>query len=190
MTRFLPHARRPPPLVFSHGLWSLDAVTLYVISDLHLDERGEARLFEDERQGRELKALCERVVRDDGAGPRARRALPALLDSVRKSNPVAFEALTQLSQRAQLTVVPGNHDHQLGDPEAGQLLASHGVRARIERSCARSIGGKTVVLQHGHELDEGNERPGGSGEVMTNALHQAVIPFLRHHGPPPNVRTD
>src|SRR5205085_6987055 len=42
----------------------------------------------------------------------------------------------------------------------------------------------------GHELDEGNDKPGGSGEVLTAALHHAVIPFLRHRGPPPHVRFD
>ena len=197
-------------------------VTLYAISDLHLDEQSEARLFADDRQGQKLAELCERIARDDGAElillgdcfdftamqppprglerffkelevprePPPRRPLPALLASVRESNPVAFEALAKFSQRAQLTVVPGNHDHHLGDPEVTELLASHGVKARIERSCVRRLGEKTVVLQHGHELDDGNEKPGGSGEVMTNALHQAVIPWLRHKGAPPNVRMD
>src|SRR5713226_5584890 len=42
-------------------------MTVYVISDLHLDEQAEARLFDDERQGRELKALCERIARDEGS---------------------------------------------------------------------------------------------------------------------------
>jgi UDP-2,3-diacylglucosamine pyrophosphatase LpxH len=78
----------------------------------------------------------------------------------------------------------------LGQPGAAELLAAHGIRARIERSCVRRIGDRTVVLQHGHEFDAGNQKPGGSGEMMTNALHQAVIPFLRHQGPPPGVRTD
>src|SRR5256885_5123746 len=42
-------------------------MTVYVISDLHLDEHAEARLFDDQRQGRELAALCERIGRDEGA---------------------------------------------------------------------------------------------------------------------------
>ena len=197
-------------------------MTVYAISDLHLDERSEARLFADDRQGRQLAGLCDRIARDDGAElillgdcfdftamqppprglarffeklgvprePLPRRELPALLASVRESNPVAFEALAQLSQRTQLTIVPGNHDHHLGAEDAAQRLAALGVRARIERSCVRRLGDRTVVLQHGHELDEGNQTPGGSGEVMTNALHQAVIPWLRHKGAPPNVRMD
>jgi UDP-2,3-diacylglucosamine pyrophosphatase LpxH len=197
-------------------------MTVYVISDLHLDESGDARLFDDARQGRQLAELCDRIARDDGAElillgdcfdftamqpppkglprffkaldvpkePPPRRALPALLDAVHSSNPVALDALGALSRKAQLTVVPGNHDHHLGEPGAAEALQAHGLRARIERSCARQIGGRTVVLQHGHELDSGNEKPGGSGEVMTNALHQAVIPWLRHKPPRPWVRVD
>ena len=197
-------------------------MTLYAISDLHLDERGDARLFADDRQGRQLAELCDRIARDDGAElillgdcfdftamqpppkglekffrrlhvsetPPPRRALPALLTAVRQSNPVGFEALAQLSRRIQLTVVPGNHDHYLGEPGAAEALAAHGLRARIERSCVRRLGDKVVVLQHGHEFDDGNDKPGGSGEVMTNALHHAVVPWLRHKGAPPNIRMD
>jgi UDP-2,3-diacylglucosamine pyrophosphatase LpxH len=203
-------------------VWSRRLVGIYVLSDLHLDERGEARMFSDERQGRELSALCERVARDEGAEllllgdtfdftamqpppkglrdffraldvpheePR-RRDLHDLLAAVRESNPVAFEALSRLTESAPVTFVPGNHDFQLGEPGASDVLAAVGLRARLERSAIRRIAGRTVVLQHGHELDEGNAQPGGSGEVMTNALHQAVIPFLRHHGAPANVRVD
>src|SRR5438309_564189 len=42
-------------------------VTLYVLSDLHLDENGPARLFYDDRQGRTLAGLCARLARDEGA---------------------------------------------------------------------------------------------------------------------------
>jgi len=203
-------------------VWSRDPVALYVVSDLHLDERAEARLFSDERQGRQLSSLCERVARDDGSElivlgdafdftamqpppkglgkffreldvPREeprRRALPELLAAVRESNPVALESLARLTESAPVTFVPGNHDYQLGEPGAGDALASAGIRARLERSAVRRLAGRTIVLQHGHELDEGNDKPGGSGEVLTAALHHAVIPFLRHRGPPPHVRFD
>ncbi|HYY51927.1 MAG TPA: hypothetical protein VE755_03590, partial [Myxococcales bacterium] len=62
--------RTPPaggPLFFPRRCGPALYVALYVLSDLHLDERGEARMFSDERQGRELSALCERVARQDGA---------------------------------------------------------------------------------------------------------------------------
>src|SRR5205814_1851712 len=153
-------------------LYRARAVTIYVISDLHLDERGEARLFDDQRQGRQLAALCERVARDEGAElvllgdcfdftamqppprglarffrkldvpkePPPRRTLPQLLEAVARSNPVGFDALAQFSQRGTLTVVPGNHDHMLGEPGAAEALKAAGVRARIDRSLLRRLG--------------------------------------------------
>jgi UDP-2,3-diacylglucosamine pyrophosphatase LpxH len=189
---------------------------LYVLSDLHLDERGPARMYEDERQGRALAALCERIARDDDAelillgdtfdltsmqppeeglarffrklqvpiAPPPQRPLARLLQCVRESNPVTFEALAKLGKRARITVVPGNHDHAIAQG------ADLGFDARIEPWCQRRVGGKRIVLQHGHEQDPGNARPGGPGEAMTRCLHQGVIPYLVHHGPRPNVRMD
>ncbi|HET9752434.1 MAG TPA: metallophosphoesterase [Myxococcales bacterium] len=197
-------------------------MTVHVISDLHLDEHGQARLFDDERQGRLLAELCAGVEREEGSElvllgdcfdftamqpppkglerffrsldvPREappRRTLPELLSAVRASNPVAFEALAQLARKARVTLVPGNHDHHLAAPEAAAALAAAGIEARLETWLSRELGGSKVVLLHGHELDEGNEKPGGSGEVMTNVLHQAVIPYLQYRGPPPNLRFD
>jgi len=39
-------------------------VAVYVISDLHLDENEDARLFRDDWQGRALASLCEQIARD------------------------------------------------------------------------------------------------------------------------------
>ena len=195
---------------------------LFVLSDLHLDEEGQARLFRDERQGVKLAGFCERLARDGAevvllgdifdltamnppprgldrffadlrlpARPQPRRDLRQLLESVRDSNPRAMRALSELSRRVPVTFVPGNHDHQLGAPGAAEALATVGLgSARIEPMVVREMGGRRVVLRHGHELDEGNERPGGPGEMLTASLHHAVIPFLRHHGGRANVRID
>src|SRR2546421_646339 len=116
-------------------------------------------VFSDERQGRQLSSLCERVARDDGSElivlgdafdftamqpppkglgkffreldvPREeprRRTLPELLAAVRESNPVALESLATLTESAPVTFVPGNHDYQLGEPGAGDALASAGL---------------------------------------------------------------
>src|SRR3954462_1919194 len=218
----LSHGGTRPPLFFVPRCGPPWRVTLYVVSDLHLDERGPGRLFFDERQGRELASLCERGAQDGGAElivlgdafdftamqppqrglrrffqaldvpwqERPRRSVAEMLAAIRESNPVAFDALSRLSRAVPITVVPGNHDHLLGSPGASDALAGVGLRVRLERWCLRRLQGQTVVLLHGHELDEGNRKPGGSGEVMTNALHNAVIPFLNHRGPPPNVRSD
>ena len=195
-------------------------MTLYVASDLHLDEEGEARLFDDGRQGKQLEALCQKLRDGDELillgdvfdftamtpppkglerffkaldvpyTPVSRRELPALCAAARKSNPVALEALGGLSQRVPVTLVPGNHDRHLDDPGASEALASIGLRVTLSKYCARTIGGRTVVLLHGHEFDKSNKDAHGPGELMTNALHHAVIPFLRHHGARRNVKMD
>src|ERR1700694_4394769 len=121
-------------------------MTLYAASDLHLDERGQARLFDDERQGRAFAGLCDKIGDGDELvllgdvfdftamtppkegleqffrsldvpyTPLPRRELPALCAAVRESNPIALGALARLSQRAKVILVPGNHDRHLGEP--------------------------------------------------------------------------
>ena len=187
-------------------------MTLYVASDLHLDEEGEAHLFDDGRQGERLQALCRQIGEGDELvllgdvfdftamtppqrglehffeqmevpyEPRPARDLRALCAAARASNPLALKALAELATRAPVTLVPGNHDRHLGEPGAQEALASIDLEVALQPYCARTIGGRQVVLLHGHELDKSNQHAHGSGEVMTNALHHAVIPFLRHHG--------
>ena len=119
-----------------------------------------------------------------------RRTLPRLLEAVRGSNPVAFEALAQLAKKAQVTVVPGNHDHHLGAPAAGGQLASAGIAARLEPSldsrARRLEGGAAPRPRAGRGQREARRQRSGDDQ---RPLHQAVIPFLRHRGPPPNVPT-
>jgi len=125
---------------------------------------------------------------DMRAEPPPRLPVADLFVRARGANPIAVEALARLSSRVPMTVIPGNHDRHLGEPGGAQALSSIGFRVHIERSVARKIGERTVVVQHGHELDEGNHEREGRGEVMTHVLHHAVIPFLREKGPRPGVR--
>ncbi|GAC1345783.1 MAG: hypothetical protein NVSMB23_22410 [Myxococcales bacterium] len=196
-------------------------MAIYVVSDLHLDERSEARLFSDERQGRTLAGLCERVARDpDGElvllgdtfdltamtapakglekfartldtplSPPPARSTAALCAAVRESNPTALAALERLSSRAQVTVLPGNHDRHLGEAGGAEALAAIGLaRVRVQPFLERRVGDRAALLAHGHLLDPANAAADGGGEVMTHCLHQAVVPYLRKHGARPNVR--
>jgi UDP-2,3-diacylglucosamine pyrophosphatase LpxH len=122
--------------------------------------------------------------------PPARRSVDELCVAAQRSNPTAVRALARLSERAPLVIVPGNHDWQLGEEGAQDALRLIGIRAQLARSVERTIGDRTVVLQHGHEQDRGNAEPGGPGETMTGALHHAVIPFLNEHGARPWVRME
>ena len=123
-------------------------------------------------------------------GPRPRRPVAALVSAAARANPRAIDALARVSKRCRVTIVPGNHDHHFLTAEGAAALASVGLRFEVVPSVERTIAGRTAVLQHGHEHDPGNAQPSGSGEVMTQALHQAVIPFLRAHGAQRNVRMD
>jgi UDP-2,3-diacylglucosamine pyrophosphatase LpxH len=117
------------------------------------------------------------------------RPLPELLAGIARSNPRGVAALAAHSGRAPLTLVPGNHDWQLGRPDAPAALAAIGLgRARIEVSAVRMGAGRTIVAQHGHAFDPGNARPGGDGEVVTRVLHRALIPYLQAQGPRRHVR--
>jgi UDP-2,3-diacylglucosamine pyrophosphatase LpxH len=108
-----------------------------------------------------------------------RRELPELLQAAGRSNPRALAALQAHAERAPLTIVPGNHDWPLGDRRAPEALAAAGLsRARLEGSPVRRVAGRTIVLQHGHLFDPSNARPGGEGEVITQVMHRAVIPYL------------
>jgi UDP-2,3-diacylglucosamine pyrophosphatase LpxH len=196
-------------------------VTVYVVSDLHLDEDGDLGLFRDERQGRALAALCERIAREGAelvllgdifeltgmtppdrglsrfferlevdVDPPPRRPVSALVSAAARTNPQATDALARLSERARVTLVPGNHDRHFATDEGVAALAALGLRVERTPSAVRTVGGRTVVFQHGHEHDPGNDKAGGGGEVMTQALHKAVIPFLRAHGAQRNVRME
>ena len=119
------------------------------------------------------------------------RPLPAIMRSIRESNPVAMDALEALSQKARVTLVPGNHDRHLGESGGREALDAAGLpKVQIEPMAVRRVMDKWVVLQHGHAWDPSCATAAGGGETMTAVLHHAVIPFLRHLAPRSNVRID
>ncbi|MCA1825801.1 MAG: metallophosphoesterase [Myxococcales bacterium] len=119
------------------------------------------------------------------------RPLPPVMRAIRENNPIALEALETLSQQAQVTLVPGNHDRHLGEEGGREALDAAGLsRVQIEPQAVRRVMDKWVVLQHGHAWDPSCATPTGGGETMTAILHHAVIPFLRHLAPRSNVHID
>src|SRR2546423_6939618 len=167
-------ARKSRDIEDAPGLWpTLPPVAVYVISDLHLDENDDARLFRDDRQGRALASLCEQIAHDGAelvllgdifdltamtpperglrrffarlaveAAPRPRRPVAALVRAGARANPHAIDALARLSDRVRVTLVPGNHDHQLASAEGGAALAAVGLRGERTRSVVRTISGR------------------------------------------------
>jgi UDP-2,3-diacylglucosamine pyrophosphatase LpxH len=102
-----------------------------------------------------------------------------------------IEALASLSARVPVTLVPGNHDHPFGGDEGRAALDASGLeRVAIARAVVREVADRNVVLEHGHELDADNAKPGGHGETLTRVLHHAIVPMLEHIPLRPNVNAD
>jgi len=119
------------------------------------------------------------------------RPLPAIMKTIRESNPVALDALESLANEAKVTLVPGNHDRHLGEPGGREAMDAAGLaKVAIESQAVRRVLDKVVVLQHGHQWDPSCATATGGGETMTGILHHAVIPFLRHLAPRSNVHID
>jgi UDP-2,3-diacylglucosamine pyrophosphatase LpxH len=122
--------------------------------------------------------------------PPPRKSVAELAARVREANSKAVEALARLTARVPVTLIPGNHDRHLGEAGAAAALSAIGLRVTIAPSVVRKVAGRNVVVQHGHEHDQGNSKREGTGEVMTQVLHNAIIPFLREKGSRPGVRMD
>jgi hypothetical protein len=58
----------------------------------------------------------------------------------------------------------------------------------VETTAVRRLAGRTIVLQHGHAWDPSNRQPGSDGEVLTQVLHQGVVPYLQVRGSRRQVR--
>lgn len=108
-----------------------------------------------------------------------------------KNHPASIAALAKLSARRSVTLVPGNHDHPLGSEEGRAALDAAGLPDVALAPCLqRVVADRRVVLEHGHEMDEDNARPGGHGETLTRVLHHAIVPMLENIPLRPNVAVD
>ena len=196
---------------------------VWAVSDFHLADDTVAPMFHEDRQGRRVVELCERIrAEGDGElvllgdfvdltamtppprglekfGARVGVALDAppirppqeLCAACRPRHEGTLRALAELSRVAPVTLVPGNHDHPFASAEGRACLDALGLeRVRIETGVERRMADRTVVLQHGHELDPDNAEPGGAGEMLTRVLHHAIVPMLRQLPARANVSID
>ena len=111
--------------------------------------------------------------------------------ATRRRHERTLTAIAALSRTAKVTLVPGNHDWALGEGEGATALAAAGLEGvAIEPRLSRVVAEKTISLMHGHELDDDNAAPGGSGETLTRVLHHAIVPMLERLPSRPNVAID
>ncbi|MFB6084166.1 MAG: metallophosphoesterase [Halorientalis sp.] len=138
----------------------------YVISDLHIggdEQLGEVEFLE------ELLGFLERLERTDedaelivngdafGLWEITGVEGPAKFDSLTESYPRLFEQLRATGENVRITLVPGNHDHELAAyDEYVERFAAYNVDVVQGQSITRRVGDRVVYFEHGHQQDPNN----------------------------------
>jgi UDP-2,3-diacylglucosamine pyrophosphatase LpxH len=138
----------------------------YVISDLHIggDEQLEEVEFLDE-----LLAFLERLERTDenaellingdAFGLWEFTTVEGIekFEILEETYPELFAQFRATGENVQITLLPGNHDHELAAyDEYVERFAAYNVDVVQEQSLSRSIGEQAIHFEHGHQQDANN----------------------------------
>ena len=138
----------------------------YVISDLHIggdEQLGEVPFldellgFLDRLAGTDENA--ELVINGDAFGLWELTAVdgPAKFDVLVATYPDLFEQLRVTGENITITLVPGNHDHELAAyDEYVKRFAEYNVALVQSESVTRPVGDRTIYFEHGHQRDSNN----------------------------------
>jgi UDP-2,3-diacylglucosamine pyrophosphatase LpxH len=138
----------------------------YVISDLHIggDEQLEEVDFLDELLGF-LERLertdedAELVINGDAFGLWELTTVDGLakFDHLEETYPELFEQLRATGENVDVTLLPGNHDHELAVYDGyADRLAEYNVDLVRSESMRRRVGDRVVHFEHGHQQDPNN----------------------------------
>ena len=138
----------------------------YVISDLHIggDEQIGEIPFRDElleflEELRQKDDDVELIINGDAFGlwEYTGVAGPEKLELLIDSYPAVFDQLKRTGETVEITLLPGNHDHELAAYEAYvDRLATYNIRLVQDESITRDIGDQIVYFEHGHQRDANN----------------------------------
>jgi len=138
----------------------------YVISDLHIggDEQLEEVEFLDELLdflGRlaETDEDAELVINGDAFGLWEFTKVDGLgkFDVLTDTYPELFEQLARTGANVDITLLPGNHDHELAAyDEYVERFAEYNVDLVQGQSLTRVVGDQVVHFEHGHQHDPNN----------------------------------
>ncbi|WP_324759266.1 metallophosphoesterase [Haloarcula sp. GH36] len=143
-----------------------DDAVYYVISDLHIggDEQLEHVEFLDE-----LLAFLERLettdedaellINGDAFGLWEFTGIdgPEKFDILVEKYPELFEQLRATGEAIPITLLPGNHDHELAAyDEYVEWFAEYNVDLVQAESITRPVGDRTIWFEHGHQQDPNN----------------------------------
>ncbi|MFC4989727.1 MULTISPECIES: metallophosphoesterase [Saliphagus] len=138
----------------------------YVISDLHIggDEQLEEVEFIDE-----LLSFLERletsdeeaelIINGDAFGLWEFTTVEGVekFDLLEETYPELFSQFRATGESVPITLVPGNHDHELAAyDEYVERFAEYNVDVVREQSIDRRVGDQTVHFEHGHRQDPNN----------------------------------
>ncbi|MDX1746362.1 MAG: metallophosphoesterase, partial [Halobacteriales archaeon] len=138
----------------------------YVISDLHIggDEQLEEVEFLDELlaflgrlEGTDENA--ELVINGDAFGLWEFTTVDGMekFDVLAETYPALFEQLRATGENVPITLVPGNHDHELAaHDEYVERFAAYNVDLVQTESITRPVGDRTIHFEHGHRQDPNN----------------------------------
>ncbi|MFC7157300.1 metallophosphoesterase [Halomarina halobia] len=138
----------------------------YVISDLHIggDEQLEEVEFLDELLGF-LERLertdedAELVINGDAFGLWEFTAVEGTekFDVLEETYPELFEQLRATGENVPVTLLPGNHDHELAAyEEYVERFDEYNVELVQTESMVRPVGDYAIHFEHGHQRDPNN----------------------------------
>ncbi len=138
----------------------------YVISDLHIggDEQLEGVEFLEELIGflerlESTDETAELVINGDAFGLWEFTTVTGIekFDILAETYPELFEQLRATGENVPITLLPGNHDHELAAyDEYVDRFAEYNVDIAQTESITRPVGDRAIHFEHGHQQDPNN----------------------------------
>lgn len=139
----------------------------YVISDLHIggDEQLEQIEFLDELLGflSDLETTdedAELIINGDAFGLWEITTVSGIdkFELLTETYPELFDQFKRTGSNIPITLLPGNHDHELAAYDAyEERLAAYNIDLVNAESLTRPIGSRTIYFEHGHQQDPNNK---------------------------------
>ena len=138
----------------------------YVISDLHIggDEQLEHVEFLDElleflERLEHTDEDVELIINGDAFGLWEFTTIDGIekFDALETAYPELFEQFRATGETVPITLIPGNHDHELAAyDEYVERFADYNVDLVQEQSITRAMGEQVIHFEHGHQRDDNN----------------------------------
>ena len=139
----------------------------YFISDLHIGGDGildecqfEPELINFLYNLKDLNEPCELIIVGDGFGFWEMSGEDSLrkLKTVIKNHRELFTAFKESGEKIKITLIPGNHDHEMvGYEEFEMLLQKYNIKLIDKQFITRKILTKKLWIEHGSQIDPFNK---------------------------------